>query len=189
MTSQRQQGQARLHTALFVFAASFDTSLRMEDFWRRAANNAKTKGQPGLQTKSAPSSVSPDRQIRSMAHIYPHAKNSLMYGECQDSFSSWTACNQETVSFLQYKTFAVITVSLLESALFSCFQQISSLRKPPVQDPEAGKFGGAKDPPTCPMLFSGTGALFCYHICQLGFKCNNALGLNHMSIDSMKDLI
>lgn len=39
--------------------------------------------------------------FKSMAHIYPHAKNSLMYGECQDSFSSWTAYNQEIVSFLQ----------------------------------------------------------------------------------------
>lgn len=72
---------------------------------------------------------------------------------------------------LRYKTFTVITVSLLESALFSCFQQISSLRKPPVQDPEAGKFGGAKDPPTCPILFSGTGAPFCYHIFQQVSPC------------------
>ena len=45
-------------------------------------------------------STSNSSNSESMAHIYPHAKNSLMYGECQDSFSSWTAYNQETVSFL-----------------------------------------------------------------------------------------
>lgn len=48
MMGQRQQGQTRLHSAFFVFAASLDMSLRKEDFWR------EMKGKMSLQWLEKP---------------------------------------------------------------------------------------------------------------------------------------
>lgn len=42
----------------------------------------------------------------------------------------------------------------------------SSLRRPPAQVPESGKFCTGRNPPTCSMLLLGTGASSCYHACQ-----------------------